>query len=663
MSEQSSKNSQDSVNDPDLSRRRFVAWMGSLPVLLHAAAPVALAKSLVHGSADAIQPGANYPFRPFVRWWWFSGDIKLDDLQYQLDWVKSAGFSGVEIGFESNKFAVDYAGDRNNVGVPFVSPALSNLALQAKKEAEARGLRCDFTFGAVWPFGGPFLAQKDASQSFAGVNGPSEIMSQYYWGSQNDPGYELNHLSRQALENYSAMVGKTLEPALRFGKPSAVFCDSLELTNADSMWSESLWVPFAKWAGYDLRPLAPSLDQPGSEAVRYDYRKFVGHVMNREFFAPFTEISHKLGSYTRVQCQGAPVDLIEAYSLVDVPETESILFNPYFGRVAASAAALSGKPVVSCETFTCLYGFPREHMGEESVNDMKVLVDALISNGVNHFVYHVMPYTPRNVRQTGYATVFISPLAPIAKDIPELNQYVTKLTTMMRPGETYSDIATYFPLEDMRMKGAVPQNEQTPGESNYWEMRRVQLADGVKNYSPLWISNAFLKKARVVNGRLQSGKCSFRALTVQSAWLDEETIAELLRLGRQGLPIVMPEKPQIPGKRRSTDANKNLDALMSLPNVKKSLSDVGFKPLVEADEVLPYWAKKHGSGVRIFFAHPATRDLKYPMPYHYAETLQTIRKDVKVNYRGKSYATSLEFNGSSPCMIDVSSKGVVHVPL
>ena len=30
---------------------------------------------------------------------------------------------------------------------------------------------------------------------------------------------------------------------------------------------------------------------------------------------------------------------------------------PHFSRIAASAAALSGKPVVSAETFTCLYGF------------------------------------------------------------------------------------------------------------------------------------------------------------------------------------------------------------------------------------------------------------------------------------------------------------------
>src|SRR5215218_1199568 len=116
MSDRSNSDFQEGSNELDLSRRHFVAWIGSLPVLLHAVSPTAFAKNFANGIADKIRPGANYPYRPFIRWWWFSGNINLDDIRYQLDWIKLAGFSGVEIGFESNRFAVDYAFDRTNTG-------------------------------------------------------------------------------------------------------------------------------------------------------------------------------------------------------------------------------------------------------------------------------------------------------------------------------------------------------------------------------------------------------------------------------------------------------------------------------------------------------------------------------------------------------------------
>jgi hypothetical protein len=53
---------------------------------------------------------------------------------------------------------------------------------------------------------------------------------------------------------------------------------------------------------------------------------------------------------------GAPTDLLTAFALVDVPETEALLYEPSFSKIAASAASLAGKKVVTAETFTCAYG-------------------------------------------------------------------------------------------------------------------------------------------------------------------------------------------------------------------------------------------------------------------------------------------------------------------
>jgi hypothetical protein len=51
--------------------------------------------------------------------------------------------------------------------------------------------------------------------------------------------------------------------------------------------------------------------------------------------------------------------------------------------------------VVSCETFTCPYGFPAAHHKRELASDLRLLADAVLAQGVNHVVWHGMPYTPR----------------------------------------------------------------------------------------------------------------------------------------------------------------------------------------------------------------------------------------------------------------------------
>ena len=110
---------------------------------------------------------------------------------------------------------------------------------------------------------------------------------------------------------------------------------------------------------------------------------------------------------------------------MDIPESEAILFPPPFSRIAASAAALSGKPVVSAETFTCLYGFvtranlePYRYWHKEQVADLKLLADALFAQGVNQIVWHGMPFNGPGGRNEFYASVHVGPDAAFAAELP-----------------------------------------------------------------------------------------------------------------------------------------------------------------------------------------------------------------------------------------------------
>lgn len=42
-----------------------------------------------------------------------------------------------------------------------------------------------------------------------------------------------------------------------------------------------------------------------------------------------------------------------------------------------------------------MYGFPATYLRQEQTADLKMVADALFAQGINHHVYHGMPYNPK----------------------------------------------------------------------------------------------------------------------------------------------------------------------------------------------------------------------------------------------------------------------------
>ena len=398
--------------------------------------------------------------KPYVRWWWIRGPYHEPDIVFQLDWVKANGFGGVELAWIYPLWT-----DLESAQNPdFLGEEWTRLTTFTKSYADTIGLGCDFTFGSCWPFGGMCVAAEDAAQTFSGPSSQRLIGA---WDEEvAGRGRIVNHLSRTALRHYAEALAPAFRPAIQ-GGPSALFCDSLEV-DTDGMWSPELWSQFESRFGYSLKPHLPLDNDP---QVRYDYRKFIAEVICREFYAEFTAICHELGAYSRVQCHGAPTDLLSAYAATDVPESESLLFPVQFSRIPASAATLASKPIVSCETFTCIYGFPsggfqlpRWLLKKEEPADLKLLVDGLFANGINQVVWHGMPFNPPKGETEFYALVHVGPDGTLARHLPEFNRYMEKVCSFMRLGRTCCRLAIYLPNEDQWMQGAT-QRTTYPGGS------------------------------------------------------------------------------------------------------------------------------------------------------------------------------------------------------
>lgn len=587
---------------------------------------------------------------PFLRWWWFSGKIKIEDIKYQLDWIKNNNFGGVEIAWV-------YPVDNTEEGIKFLSDEWSETVKYAKEYATEIGLGCDFTFGTLWPFGGSFVEKKDASRNFNGIS--KQRLKRSWESAYCEPGYILNHLNRESLKRYSETVGRALKDALSISD-AALFCDSWEV-RTEKLWTEGFGKTFREKFGYEIEQWMNDLHS--NPQKRYDYRKLISGYVIREFYNPFTEICHKLGAISRVQCHGSPTDLLKAYCSVDVPESESILFDPPFSRFAASAAAITGVKTVSAESFTCLYGWspypgPGPYQGHEQIADIKLLADSLFSNGVNFIIWHGMPYNPAGKNNRFYASVHVSPDSSFAKNLPDFNHYLKNLSCHLKKGKTFSELAFYLPIEDNWMKNELPEEMKTPGAKYRWELRHCRIPENIRGYNPLWISFNLLRESTVRDNVLNCRNASFKILYIDVEWLDVEGLREIHRVAEKGLPVYISRKPRQPGYKKDSQYDKLLDKLMSLENVSTEFSI--FKnifPVVEGSDMPEFWCREDKNGLIIFFAHPLTKTVKYPMKYGQSKTSKIIEKKVTINYNRNKIPLKLKFEPYQSLLLRIDREG------
>jgi hypothetical protein len=265
-------------------------------------------------------------------------------------------------------------------------------------------------------------------------------------------GRNINPLARQSIENYLDYFGKALGDAPRDGI-RAQFHDSYEY---EGNWCASFFDEFAKRRGYKLEEHLPALDGKGDPdevaRVKCDYRATVADLVRDHLIVPWTEWSHEHGMLSRNQSHGSPANWLDLYEACDIPEIES------FGRLvggdtnrlvfmfAPSAAHVTGKPLVSAESATWI----EEHFNE-TLGQVKEVVDRLFLAGVNHVVYHGTIYSPDDAAWPGwlfYASAQLNPNNPLWREFTALNEYVTRCQSVLQSTQPNNDILLYWPIHD-----------------------------------------------------------------------------------------------------------------------------------------------------------------------------------------------------------------------
>lgn len=420
-------------------------------------------------------------------------------------------------------------------------------------------------------------------------------------------GFVLNHFDVDAVKRYFDKFDKSFKDS-NVTFPHSFFNDSYEVYGGD--WTPDLLTQFERRKGYKLQDYFPELLADGatenSIRVISDYRETIGEILKENFTQAWTIWAHERNTTTKNQAHGSPANLIDLYAAVDIPECETfgitdfdIPFlrkdsirkendgDPTTLKYASSAANITGKRYVSCETFTWL----TEHF-RTSLSQCKPEIDQIFTTGVNRVFFHGSTYSPKDAAWPGwkfYASVDMSPTNPMWRDASAFFSYITRVQSFLQMGTSDNDFLLYLPIYDIweEQRG----NYFTTFSIHGMRDRLPEFYGAVEEIRKLgydldYISDHFIQSAVVENGLLKTeGGTTYKALILPAVnTIPEKTLVQIQKLAEEGATIIFAEQypTDVPGlsnldKRRAIFATslKSFPAVDTFNQLKVSRMNEG----------------------------------------------------------------------------------------
>ncbi|MDH3201160.1 MAG: glycosyl hydrolase [Myxococcales bacterium] len=376
----------------------------------------------------------------------------------------------------------------------------------------------------------------------------------------------IDHLDRRGVEAFVDREFGAWIDAVSDCSPRAVFVDSFELVG-ELPWTTAFGAKFESTLGYDVAPMLPFLFLEGGESeyatlfgtgspryratderglrAREDYETFRGTLFVEELIVPLRAWLQNRGIDFRLQAHGGYADVLDAYGMADVPESEGLYGGGSYDflRLAASAAHVGGKRFVSSETF------PTVGTLELTEDEARLLMGRAFSAGVNRLMYHghAYPYLHQDgqrwfpfhpLEDSAFSTgpldltFDIHPDAAIWAALPSLNRMVARLSYAMSRGAAAAEVAWLYPeweAENFPNFGVEPRAFES----------EISMALRRAGFSYARLSRSALAASTSDGGELRAGAASFRALVVENVdAIDPEVLRAVLDAADAGVAVV-----------------------------------------------------------------------------------------------------------------------------
>jgi len=637
--------------------------------------------------------------KPWAYWWWMGNSVSPEGITANLEKYSAAGMGGLHI-----VPIYGEKGDEENF-IQYLSPRWMEMLKHAAAEAERLNMGIDMTSGTGWPFGGPLIDEAHAAKAFdvieiskPGAFVPEDLYSKVMGlkllslagydnqGNYRDipfvldeegkvnwenpgsdqkvyalfqrmtrqkvkraapggEGYVVDYFNKKASQFYFQKFRKAFEETdFSKGKVRSFYNDSYEVYGAD--WTEGFLDHFRELRGYSLLPymkyLADTVESELRTRIRVDFQETISDLLRDQFAADWVEASHSLDLTTRYQAHGSPGNLIDLYSLSDIPETESFgrsnfpipglrqdedyqeeVFGkptPFSIKFSSSAANLSDHRLVSSESATWL----GDHF-KVSLAQVKPQMDELFVSGINHIFYHGITYSPPEKPFPGnlfYASTNFGPLSHFWNEFPELNRYVAECQHILQNTRSDNDILVYFPIHDV---WAMPGARRFP---RFFEVHHAKdwLLDTpfgamiqdlwYSGYTFDYISDLKLQDLKTGKKVARIGNSSYKAILVPACnTIPLETLERLADLAKKGIPVIFEKQlpEDVPGLHQLEERRARLNELRAgmkksgktiiTPEVENELISSGIIPEGLSEKGLSFIRKTSGDRTLYFVAN------------------------------------------------------------
>jgi len=402
-------------------------------------------------------------------------------------------------------------------------------------------------------------------------------------------GFTLDHYSAEAVQHYLNHFEKAFEtdfPGIR-----SFYNDSFEVYGAD--FTADFFTLFEEKRGYDLRAHLPELfaEEPDevSSRLKADYRETIHDMLLENFTAPWTEWANSHGKMTKNQAHGSPGNLLDLYAAVDIPEGEtfgSSYFpipgirrdsadirnvdpDPIMLKFASSAAHLTGKNLVSTETFTWL----GEHF-KSAFSQAKPELEQAFLAGVNHMFYHGVTYSPEEVDFPGwlfYASLNLNTHNSLWPHFKGFNAYIQRVQSVLQAGNPDHELMMYWPAYDIwsdpeglsKMLTVHGIDEWLHPTAFYQESKMLME----KGFGLDFVSDKMIEGLQVDGQRFVVANGSYRSqvlIVPEADYLPVSTLQNAIALAEKGGTVIFQKAPgEVPGFKDHSARKETLESLWS----------------------------------------------------------------------------------------------------
>lgn len=451
----------------------------------------------------------------------------------------------------------------------------------------------------------------------------------------------LDHLDRRGVQAFLEQEFGAWIEAVADCPPRAVFVDSFELVG-ELPWTTTFNSKFNELLGYDVEPLLPFLFLEGGESeyltllrdeanaryrasdergvrAREDYEATRGALFAQEAIDALHSWLLDRGIELRLQAHGGYADVLDAYGMAEVPESEGLYAGGSYDflRLSASAAHVGGKRYVSSETF------PSVGALQLTEDEARLLMGRAFSAGVNRLVHHgnAYPYLHQDgqhwypfhpLEDSAFATgpldltFDIHPEADIWGVLPALNRWAARLSYALSRGSAVTEVAWLYPIsraENFPNAGVRPGAFESDTSI---ALRRFGFSYGR-------ISRGALASSSSADATLHVGETSYQALLVEGPEAaDPDMLRGIERAVDAGVPVIwigeFPERAPglVDAEARDAEVRARVESLR--PRVQQVSSTDEIPLVISNAGVTPSLSPIDSAGLQMSVEHRQVAD-------------------------------------------------------